>query len=72
MFGWSIRQFAQVLCGAQEPGFRIILGGTSLLRSAVREVGSGRKARHEFSQSQTGEMGMNPSFFKAGAGGGEV
>ena len=72
MFGWTFRQFAQVSGGAQKPGFRVILGGTSLLPFAVRERYPGRQTRHEFGQSQTSEMGLNPSFFKAGAGGGEV
>jgi hypothetical protein len=72
MFGWTVRQCAQVSGGAQKPGFRVILGGTSLLPFAVREWCPGRQTRHEFGQSQACEMGLNPSFFKAGAGGGEV
>ena len=48
------------------------VGWWGLLPFAVRERCPGRQTRHEFGQSQTSEMGLNPSFFKAGAGGGEV
>jgi hypothetical protein len=70
--GCSISHLAQALGCAQEAGFGIILWRTSLLPIAIRSSRSGRQARREVSQSQTGKMGLNPSFFKAGAGGGEV
>ena len=72
MFGCSIGQLPQILGGTQEAGFRVILWRTSLLPFVVREVGPGRETRRQFGQSQASEMGLNPSFFKAGAGGGEV
>jgi len=72
MVGCSIVHFAQALGGAQKAGFRIILWRTSLLPFAVWAGVPGRQTRHEISQSQTSKMGLNPSFFKAGAGGGEV
>ena len=70
MVGWSIGHFAQALGGAQKTGFRVILW--RLPPFAVRAGVPGRQTRREISQSQTVEMGLNPSFFKAGAGGGEV
>ena len=70
--GCSISHFAQALGGTKEAGFRIILWRTSLLPFAVRTCVPGRKTRREICQSLTNKMGLNPSFFKAVAGGGEV
>ena len=70
--GRSISHLAQALGGTKEAGFRIILWRTSLLPFAIRGLVTGRKTRREISQSLTDKMGLNPSFFKAGAGGGEV
>jgi len=70
--GCSFGHFAQALGGTKEAGFRIILWRISLLPFAIRGRVTRRKARREISQSLTDEMGLNPRFFKAGAGGGEV
>ena len=72
MLGCSVGHFAQALSGTKEAGFRIILWRNSLLPLAVRAGVPGRQTRREISQYQTGKMGLNPSFFKAGDGGGEV
>jgi hypothetical protein len=53
------RQFAQVRNGALKTGVRIL-------------DRMSRKTREQFGHSLAREMGLNPSFFKAGAGGGEV
>ena len=52
-------QFAQILDGALKTGERIF----------DRRTG---KTRQQIGHSLTRQMGLNPSFFKAGAGGGEV
>ena len=70
--GCSIGHLAQTLGGTKEAGFRIILWRNSLLPFAIQVSLPGRKTRREIRQSLTDEMGLNPSFFKAGAGGGEV
>jgi hypothetical protein len=52
-------RITQTLNGAQETGMRVFDRAT-------------REAREQFGHSLAREMGLNPSFFKAGAGGGEV
>ena len=53
------RQLAQISDGALKTGLGIFGRGAG-------------KTRQQIGHSLTREMGLNPSFFKAGAGGGEV